>query len=222
MSSSWASTGRQWISGSHYRQTNGCIVTSFQGIGLAVFIPKKNSAMLFEASWKWASMIRERFFVLWVWYLNSRHGRCDTYLKSSPPFRPEMLASTLLRSVETEGHRSVNDLCPCILDNETAGQLHWAIMEVMAAIMCTNGSDDIAATSTKWVSTQPQRLLVLHHGHPKCCASASIHNQSIAHLCWQKCYWQYHYGLKMSINGALTISSNASWISEGLCNRVNP
>ena len=49
------------------------------------------------------------------------------------------------------------------------------------------------------------------------------HNQLISCLCWQKCQVQYCYHiLKMSVNGASTISGLASWTFKALCIAVEP
>jgi len=58
-----------------------------------------------------------------------------------------MVAQTSLLYLKNEHQWGINDFCSSILDNETAVGLHYAITEVLAAIMCTNGSNDIATIS---------------------------------------------------------------------------
>jgi len=55
---------RQRLLVSHFRQTNGCIVSSFQSECIVDSIGKNESEMLVDPSWKLASTMRQRFLVL--------------------------------------------------------------------------------------------------------------------------------------------------------------
>ena len=111
----------------------------------------------------------------------------------------------------------MNDFTPCILENASAGRRHQAIFELSATCLGEQCWDNIATMSQKWASTERQRLLALHPWQCKGCASTSRHNQTIGCLSRWKCFLRHHHcTLKITINGALTISGLAIWKINGL------
>jgi len=116
--------GRQWRVNNFYTHIFGkqTAASSYPSkvIVLAVFKGKRDSDTLFDQSWKWAWTKHQRFSVLWVWYTNRRHCRCNTWSKNWLPLRPKILVSTLLLALRSERLQSVNDFCSWILDIHTA------------------------------------------------------------------------------------------------------
>jgi len=77
--------------------------------------------------------------------------RNDIYLHCMyrPPFNTKMIEGTLRLSPKIERQRSVNDFCFCILRNQWAVCQLSSIIEVMAACIGKNASDDITSASKK-------------------------------------------------------------------------
>jgi len=66
-------------------------------------------------------------------------------------------------------------------------------MELSPAFRVKNDRNNIATMSQKWVSTEHQRLLALHHENCKGCAVASSHNRTIGRLSRRKWLRPSHY-----------------------------
>jgi len=82
-----------------------------------------------------------------------------------------------------------------------------------------NGTDDIATTFEKCVSTEHLWFLVLHFGKSMGNATVSTQYHGIGSLYEDKCYWLYHYNLlKISVIGVSMILGPAFWIIWGLWN----
>jgi len=104
-----------------------------------------------------------------------------------------------------------------------AMQCCWPIINVPAAFMCINASNDIATTSKTWSSTECEWCLVLHLGYRISNAVGLTHNLHMCSLYGQRWQWQYrYYLLKMSISGATMMTGVASGIIKRQCNGDNP
>jgi len=66
--------------------------------------------------------------------------------------------------------------------NQRIAYSHRSTEELWAGFRCKMASDILVAPSSKWVSTEHHRLLVLHLGQSLGCATALSHNHSIGRL----------------------------------------
>jgi len=64
-----------------------------------------------------------------------------------PPFNAKMLERTSRLSPKIERQQSINDFWSCILHNQRAVRRLQSIIEVMAAFIGKNASDDITTAS---------------------------------------------------------------------------
>jgi len=162
-------------------------------------------------------------FVLTFWIIIVLCNDSKWDSKYWPPLWPKIVFTISLPPPQNLRQWSVHNCWSCILCNQRAIQPCQYISIVLATVLGKNAKDNIATTSWKWVSTERQRFLVLHHGSSKGCAMALTHNQCLSLPYGQKYYWRYHYYLlKMSVNGMWIIFGLASWILWVLWNWVNP
>jgi len=86
-----------------------------------------------------------------------------------------------------ERHRSVNDFCSCILDNLTGMECRLSTMNLSAAFIGKNASDDIASASYNRVPTVCQqclwRLRMLHSNELHCVVPKSSFTRSVLAIC---------------------------------------
>ena len=145
-------------------------------------------------------------FVLASWILKQL---CDDIKLSSmfwPPLWEKMAATMSLPPPRNERQWSVNNFWSCIMDTQSTVHWDYPIINVSAAFMGNNASDDIITTSWKWASTELQQFFVLHLGQSKGYGKALTHNQHIGYLYRQKCDWQYRISLiQLSAHWASTI-----------------
>jgi len=93
----------------------------------------------------------------------------------------------------------------------------WSLLcptDVLADFIGKRDSNTVTAPFLAWASTERQRFLALHLGYVMFRLVADIELSNIGILYWQKQQRHAPCGiLKMSVNGASTIFSFASWVS---------
>jgi len=97
-----------------------------------------------------------------------------------PPFWGKMLPAMSQTPPNNEHCRSVKHFWSCILDDRSAMQWHQPIFTIQAPFIGQNAGDNIATTSWKWASPEPQQFLVLDLVLSKWYATALTYNQSIS------------------------------------------
>jgi len=65
---------------------------------------------------------------------------------------------------ENERQRSINDFCSGIMGNLGGNRLHIVINWLLTTFIGKSESETLPAPSSKWASTECQRLLAFHHG----------------------------------------------------------
>jgi len=116
-----------------------------------------------------------------------------------------MVGATSQQCHENEHQWSVNNFWHCILDNPRAVRWHYSIILILAAFLGTNGWDNIAIISSKWMSKEHQQFLALHVGKGKDWSVTFGHNRTTSHLSRQKCMPQHcHWVQNLSVNGTST------------------
>jgi len=161
--------------------------------------------------------------VLGSWIFTQLCDDINLQSKCWPPLCEKMVSRISLRPHENRRQWSVHYFWSCIMDTQSTVHWHWPIINVSAAIMGKNASDDIATTSYKWASREHQQFFVLSFGQTKGYGKALTHNQLISCLYGQKSYWQCRYHLlKMSVPGASMIFGLASWTLKALCIAIDP
>jgi len=86
-------------------------------------------------------------FGLASWKIQGLRGNIELSSNCRPPFYAKMVATTSLLYPKNERPRSVNDFWHCILEKTRVVRRHWPIIELSAAFLGKNTSDNIITMS---------------------------------------------------------------------------
>ena len=104
-----------------------------------------------------------------------------------PPLWAEILVTITLPTARNECQWSVNNFWSCILDNLRAMERRYPIINLSAALMGKNPSDDIASASCNWAPTERQqsrwRLSKLHGNELDHIVVGLCHMRSVFSTC---------------------------------------
>jgi len=134
-------------------------------------------------------------------------GRGYTLSKYWQPLQTKLIATDCLPHLKNERQWSFNDFWSCNQGNWKVIQWLCTVTVVLASFMGQTWSVTVTAPFWQSESTVHQQLLSLHLGLSTCWVVIIIHIQCIGSHFRQKSACEVGYTImKMSINGALTIS----------------
>jgi len=108
---------------------------------------------------------------------------------------------------------SVNDFWFCKYGNWTTIWSLWCLTDMLAAFMGIWNSDMLPAASWEWASTECQQVSASHLGEFMFWLIVDIHLAEIDSVHSEKLKWHAPcHILRMSINGASTMFSFATWV----------
>jgi len=112
---------------------------------------------------RWVSMECQRFCLI-VSAMKGLHSHIDPKRSYWPALDVNRQSACLLPHPRNECQQSITEFWSCILDDHWVVRQHKAIIIGLAAFMGSKVSDNIATTSSKWVSMKRQWFIVLHLG----------------------------------------------------------
>lgn len=128
------------------------------------------------------------------------------------PFNANIPPAASLLCPKNELQQRVKNVWPGILDVQRAVPRHQSIIELSAACLGRDETEEIMTMPKRWASLQCQWIYELHLWKCWGCGTTFFDICTIRRLSPQPCLRQHlNYVLNITINGALLIFGLASW-----------